>query len=145
MTLSREPGPAFVFPCRADHSLGQANFGAQRPTRVLDPVRSNRFPKRHARIRINTARRLFGIMPGMRRGDAMLRKNITITSEQYEFLERHPEINQSALFRQIVEQMMIAERNPHLASIQNVKLGKAVYRSGAVMFQRTERRRAASE
>ncbi|MCI4367124.1 MAG: hypothetical protein L3K08_05185 [Thermoplasmata archaeon] len=84
-------------------------------------------------------------MPGMRRGDAMLRKNITITSEQYEFLERHPEINQSALFRQIVEQMMIAERNPHLASIQNVKLGKAVYRSGAVMFQRTERRRAASE
>jgi len=84
-------------------------------------------------------------MPGTRRGDAMLRKNITITSEQYDFLERHPEINQSALFRQIVEQMMIAERTPHLASVQNVKLGKAVYRSGAVMFQKTERRRSAPE
>lgn len=75
----------------------------------------------------------------------MLRKNITITSEENAFLERHPEINQSALFRQIIEQMMMAERAPHLASIQNVKLGKAVYRSGAVMFQRTERRRASPE
>ncbi len=75
----------------------------------------------------------------------MLRKNITITPEENAFLERHPEINQSALFRQIIEQMMMAERAPHLASIQNVKLGKAVYRSGAVMFQRTERRRAGSE
>jgi hypothetical protein len=84
-------------------------------------------------------------MPGMRRGDAMLRKNITITHEENDFLERHPEINQSALFRQIIEQMMSAERTPHLASFQNVKLGKAVYRSGAVMFQRTEKRRAASE
>jgi len=84
-------------------------------------------------------------MPGIRRGDAMLRKNITITAEESAFLERHPEINQSALFRQIVEQMMLAERSPHVASIQNMRLGKAVYRSGAVMFQRTEKRRAASE
>ncbi len=75
----------------------------------------------------------------------MLRKNITITPEENAFLERHPEINQSALFRQIIEQMMMAERAPHLASIQNVKLGKAVYRSGAVMFQRTEKRRSATE
>ena len=75
----------------------------------------------------------------------MLRKNITITSEEADFLERHPEINQSALFRQIVEQMMLAERQPHVASIANVKLGKAVYRSGAVMFQGTERRRSAPE
>ena len=75
----------------------------------------------------------------------MLRKNITITPEQNQFLERHPEINQSALFRQIVEQMMLAERQPHVASIANVRLGKAVYRSGAVMFQGTEKRRTASE
>jgi hypothetical protein len=76
----------------------------------------------------------------------MLRKNITITHEENAFLERHPEINQSALFRQIVESMMLAERAPHVASIQNVKLGKAVYRSGAIMYQRNERRRpAASE
>ena len=75
----------------------------------------------------------------------MLRKNITITSEQNAFLARHPEINQSALFRQIVEQMMLAERQPHVASIQNVRLGKAVYRSGAVMFQGTEKRRVAGE
>jgi hypothetical protein len=81
----------------------------------------------------------------MRRGDAMLRKNITITHEENDFLERHPEINQSALFRHIVEQMMMAERTPHLASVQNVRLGKAVYRSGAVMFQKNERRRTASE
>jgi hypothetical protein len=84
-------------------------------------------------------------MPVPRRPDPMLRKNITITSEENAFLERHPEINQSALFRQIVEQMMLAEKAPHVASIQNVKLGKAVYRSGAVMFQKTEQRRAASE
>jgi hypothetical protein len=89
-------------------------------------------------------------MPGPRRGasDAvgMLRKNITITHEENAFLERHPEINQSAHFRQIVESMMLAERAPHVASIQNVKLGKAVYRSGAIMYQRNERRRpAASE
>lgn len=75
----------------------------------------------------------------------MQRKNITITPEENAFLERHPEINQSALFRQIIEQMMTAEKSPHLASFQNVKLGKAVYRSGAVMFQRTERRRAGPE
>lgn len=71
----------------------------------------------------------------------MLRKNITITHEENAFLERHPEINQSALFRQIVESMMMAEKAPHVASIQNIKLGKAVYRSGAIMYQRNERRR----
>lgn len=70
-------------------------------------------------------------------GHAMLRKNITITPEENAFLERHPEINQSALFRQIVESMMVAERGPHAASVANVRLGKAVYRSGAVMFQRS--------
>jgi len=74
----------------------------------------------------------------------MLRKNITITPEENAFLDRHPEINQSALFRQVVESMMMAEKAPHVASIQNVKLGKAVYRSGAIMYQRAERRRAAS-
>jgi hypothetical protein len=37
---------------------------------------------------------------------------------------------------------MLAERAPHVASIQNVKLGKAVYRSGAIMYQRNERRRS---
>jgi len=74
----------------------------------------------------------------------MLRKNITITHEENDFLERHPEINQSALFRQIVESMMLAERAPHVASIQNIKLGKAVYRSGAIMYQRNERRRSAT-
>lgn len=71
----------------------------------------------------------------------MLRKNITITPEENAFLERHPEINQSALFRQIVESMMVAERAPHAASVANVKLGKAVYRSGAVMFQRSAENR----
>ncbi|MCI4324456.1 MAG: hypothetical protein L3K00_00990 [Thermoplasmata archaeon] len=84
-------------------------------------------------------------MPGPRRGvsdtTGMLRKNITITHEENAFLERHPEINQSALFRQIVESMMMAEKAPHVASIQNIKLGKAVYRSGAIMYQRNERRR----
>ncbi|HEV8050111.1 MAG TPA: hypothetical protein VGP88_05915 [Thermoplasmata archaeon] len=87
-------------------------------------------------------------MPGPRRGATdvagMLRKNITITREENAFLERHPEINQSALFRQIVESMMLAERAPHVASIQNVKLGKAVYRSGAIMYQRNERRRSSA-
>lgn len=84
-------------------------------------------------------------MPGPRRGASdstgMLRKNITITHEENAFLERHPEINQSALFRQIVESMMMAEKAPHVASVQNIKLGKAVYRSGAIMYQRNERRR----
>ncbi len=75
----------------------------------------------------------------------MLRKNITITPEEHAFLERHPEINQSALFRQIVESMMLAERAPHVASVQNVRLGKAVYRSGAIMFQKTEKRRASGD
>ena len=70
----------------------------------------------------------------------MLRKNITITSEEARFLERHPEINQSALFRQIVESLMLAERSPSVASTQPVRLGKAVYRSGAIMFQKGGRR-----
>ncbi|MCI4349587.1 MAG: hypothetical protein L3J93_05165 [Thermoplasmata archaeon] len=88
-------------------------------------------------------------MPGPQRGPSdslsMLRKNITITPEENAFLERHPEINQSALFRQIVESMMLAERAPHVASVSNVRLGKAVYRSGAIMFQRPGRRRSTPE
>jgi hypothetical protein len=88
-------------------------------------------------------------MPQARRGardsGAMLRKNITITPEENAFLERHPEINQSALFRQIVESMMMAEKAPHMASISNVRLGKAIYRSGAVMFQRPGRLHATSK
>jgi hypothetical protein len=85
-------------------------------------------------------------MPGHSRDSstaAMLRKNITITPEENAFLDRHPEINQSALFRQVVESMMMAERAPHVASIQNLKLGKAVYRSGAIMFQKAEKKRSA--
>lgn len=70
----------------------------------------------------------------------MLRKNITITPEEASFLERHPEINQSALFRQIVESLMLAERSPSVASTQPLRLGKAVYRSGAIMFQKGQRR-----
>ncbi len=66
----------------------------------------------------------------------MLRKNITITSEEAAFLDRHPEINQSALFRQVVESLMMAERTPAVASSQPLRLGKAVYRSGAVMYQK---------
>ena len=72
----------------------------------------------------------------------MLRKNITITPQENEFLERHPEINQSALFRQVVESMMMAEKAPRFASAQTLRIGKAVYRSGAVMFQRTPKREA---
>jgi hypothetical protein len=68
----------------------------------------------------------------------MLRKNITITPEESAFLDRHPEINQSALFRQIVESLMLAERSPSGASTQSLRLGKAVYRSGAIMFQKSE-------
>jgi hypothetical protein len=71
----------------------------------------------------------------------MLRKNITITPEEEEFLQRHPEINQSALFRQIVESLMLAERSPSVASTQQVRLGKAVYRSGAIMFQKPNEKR----
>jgi hypothetical protein len=84
-------------------------------------------------------------MPGSRRGDdrhdGMQRKNITITPEENAFLERHPEINQSALFRQIIESMMLAEKSPHFASVQNMRLGKAVYRSGAIMFQKAQKKR----
>jgi hypothetical protein len=87
-------------------------------------------------------------MPGSRRtvprGEGMQRKNITITPEENAFLDRHPEINQSALFRQIIESMMLAERAPHVASVQNLRLGKAVYRSGAIMFQKNEKRRRAT-
>jgi len=70
-----------------------------------------------------------------------MRKNITITPEESEFLNRHPEINQSALFRQIVESLMLAERSPSVASTQSLRLGKAVYRSGAIMFQKSNDRR----
>jgi hypothetical protein len=83
-------------------------------------------------------------MPVGRRGvrtQGMQRKNITITPEENAFLSRHPEINQSALFRQIIESMMMAEKAPHVASVQNMRLGKAVYRSGAIMFQRPGARR----
>jgi hypothetical protein len=68
----------------------------------------------------------------------MLRKNITITPDESAFLDRHPEINQSALFRQIVESLMLAERSPSVASTQSLRLGKAVYRSGAIMYQKNE-------
>ena len=71
----------------------------------------------------------------------MLRKNITITPEEAQFLERHPEINQSALFRQIVESLMLAERTPGVASTQPVRLGKAVFRSGAIMFQKSNEKK----
>jgi len=71
----------------------------------------------------------------------MMRKNITITPEESEFLDRHPEINQSALFRQVVESLMLAERSPSVASTQSLRLGKAVYRSGAIMFQKPNDRR----
>jgi hypothetical protein len=71
----------------------------------------------------------------------MLRKNITITPDEAQFLERHPEINQSALFRQIVESLMMAERSPSVASTQQIRLGKAVYRSGAIMFQKPAEKR----
>ncbi|MGP8159165.1 MAG: hypothetical protein ACLPWO_06140 [Thermoplasmata archaeon] len=71
----------------------------------------------------------------------MMRKNITITPEESQFLNRHPEINQSALFRQIVESLMLAERSPSVASTQALRLGKAVYRSGAIMFQKPNERR----
>jgi hypothetical protein len=86
-------------------------------------------------------------MPGIRRTlspEGMLRKNITITHEENDFLDRHPEINQSALFRQVVESMMMAEKAPHVASVQNLRLGKAVYRSGAIMFQKADRRRSST-
>ena len=81
-------------------------------------------------------------MPGRARAEVasagMLRKNITITPDEAAFLERHPEINQSALFRQIVESLMLAERSPSVASTQSLRLGKAVYRSGAIMYQKNE-------
>lgn len=66
----------------------------------------------------------------------MLRKNITITREQNEFLERHPEINQSALFRQVIDTLMTASKGgPKYANVRDLKLGRAVYRSGAFLFQ----------
>ncbi|MCI4323880.1 MAG: hypothetical protein L3K03_07700 [Thermoplasmata archaeon] len=78
-------------------------------------------------------------MPRPKASEGMLRKNITITPAEAEFLGRHPEINQSALFRQVVQSMMMAEKNPHLGSTEELRLGQAVYRSGAVMFQRAKR------
>ena len=66
----------------------------------------------------------------------MLRKNITITPEENQFLDRHPEINQSALFRQVVESLMLAERSPGSVGTQPVRLGRGVYRSGAIMYQK---------
>ena len=79
-----------------------------------------------------------GMAPGHKadREPAMLRKNITITPSENEFLERHPEINQSALFRQVVESLMNADKRPKYASVSTLRLGKAVYRSGAVLFKR---------
>ncbi len=68
----------------------------------------------------------------------MLRKNITITPEQSEFLNRHPEINQSALFRQVVESLMLAERSPGSVGTQPVRLGRGIYRSGAIMYQKRQ-------
>ncbi len=74
--------------------------------------------------------------------EGMLRKNITITREENAFLERHPELNQSALFRQVVESLMMAEKVPNSGSFQNVRLGKGIYRSGAIMFQKPTKRRS---
>jgi hypothetical protein len=68
----------------------------------------------------------------------MQRKNITITPEENEFLERHPEINQSALFRQVIESLMLAERNPGSVGTQPVRLGRGIYRSGAIMYQKRQ-------
>ncbi|MGA8663637.1 MAG: hypothetical protein WB809_00990 [Thermoplasmata archaeon] len=68
----------------------------------------------------------------------MQRKNITITPEENEFLDRHPEINQSALFRQVVESLMLAERNPGSVGTQPVRLGRGIYRSGAIMYQKRQ-------
>jgi hypothetical protein len=39
----------------------------------------------------------------------MVRKNVTITREENAFLGRHPEINQSALFRHVVKTLMTME------------------------------------
>jgi hypothetical protein len=41
--------------------------------------------------------------------DLMVRKNLTITANENEFLERHQEINQSALFRRAIVTLMEAE------------------------------------
>jgi hypothetical protein len=70
------------------------------------------------------------------RSPVMLRKNITITREESEFLDRHPEINQSALFRQVVDSLMQAEKRPRLSGVSDLRLGKAVYRSGAILFKK---------
>ena len=44
--------------------------------------------------------------------EGMIRKNLTITTDQDEFLARHREINQSALFRRAVLMLMEAESGP---------------------------------
>lgn len=101
----------------------------------------NRIPlegeRTHTHLYIPVAR---GSMAGRGKLEApihgMLRKNITITPEESEFLERHPEINQSALFRQVVESLMLAEQSPGSVGSQPVRLGRAVYRSGAIMYQK---------
>ncbi|HLM91194.1 MAG TPA: hypothetical protein VK424_03980 [Thermoplasmata archaeon] len=81
-------------------------------------------------------------MPGRTRPEpsvqGMQRKNITITPEENQFLDRHPEINQSALFRQVVESLMLAERNPGSVGTQPVRLGRGIYRSGAIMYQKRQ-------
>lgn len=41
--------------------------------------------------------------------DGMVRKNLTITTQEDEFLQRHREINQSALFRRAIVSLMQAE------------------------------------
>ena len=79
------------------------------------------------------------LMPGRgNRGvedEGMLRKNITITRQQNLFLERHPEINQSALFRQVVDTLMSTERAPKYAAVRDLRLGKTVYKSGAFVYR----------
>lgn len=56
---------------------------------------------------------------GQRRGtaapeemvDSMVRKNLTITEIEDRFLQRHREINQSALFRRAIVSLMQAEQD----------------------------------
>lgn len=43
--------------------------------------------------------------------EGMVRKNLTITANEDEFLVRHQEINQSALFRQAISALMSAEQD----------------------------------
>ncbi len=43
--------------------------------------------------------------------DSMVRKNLTITEIEDRFLQRHREINQSALFRRAIVSLMQAEQD----------------------------------